>query len=301
VGEKRLNSTVAFLWPALGVALVAAVVWEVFDDLFRPGATSALSDWLGRAFFDAFRRVPHLLGLAGPLSLVTLIGLWCAGLVIGFALIFVPVYPAAFQTGTGAVPPDSRAFLSALNFSFETLTTLGYGDIVPRSWIVRFVASLEGLVGFGLVTASVSSIVLIYPALSRMRLLARGVAHIVDAEQKSGTPLADLDSELTLSSLARDVTHVRIDLIHFPIVYYFASQDVSARVARWVHDLARFASDASQPGRPERVRFAAIALDSALDDFAGIVDRRFLHTNARDRRSIFDALAKDQLTDQRPS
>jgi hypothetical protein len=172
---------------------------------------------------------------------------------------------------------------------------------VPRSWIVRFVASLEGLVGFGLVTASVSSIVLIYPALSRMRLLARGVAHIVDAEQKSGTPLADLDSELTLSSLARDVTHVRIDLIHFPIVYYFASQDVSARVARWVHDLARFASDASQPGRPERVRFAAIALDSALDDFAGIVDRRFLHTNARDRRSIFDALAKDQLTDQRPS
>lgn len=192
-------------------------------------------------------------------------------------------------------PPESSALLSVLYFSFETLITLGYGDLVPRSSLVRFVASTEGLVGFGLLTASVSSIVLLYPALSRMRLLARGVCHIVDAERTSGFALADTDSDVTLSSLARDVTHARIDLIHFPIVYYFASHDVKARVAMWVNDLIRFAHDAAQPGRPPHVRLAATALDRALDEFAGLVNDRFLQTGSQNRREIFDALAADHL------
>lgn len=155
-----------------------------------------------------------------------------------------------------------------------------------------FSASTEALVGFGLLTASVSSIVLLYPALARMRLLARGVSHIVDAEKQSGIPLASTDSDVVLSSLARDVARARIDLIHFPIVYFFASNDLKARVSMWVHDLVRFASEAAQEGRPEHVRVAGTALDRALDDFASIVDGRYLHTRSRDRNVIFDALVK---------
>lgn len=32
-------------------------------------------------------------------------------------------------------------------FSFETLTTLGYGDIVPRSPVARMLATLEAVMG----------------------------------------------------------------------------------------------------------------------------------------------------------
>jgi hypothetical protein len=286
---------VAFFRPVLGLVLIGAIGWEVFNDLFHPGGSGALSDWLARAFFNGFKRFPRVLGLAGPLALVSVIALWVAGLVFGFALVYFDAYPAGFRTSTGTVPPASAAFLAVLHFSFETLITLGYGDIVPRSWLVRFVASTEGLVGFGLLTASVSSIVLLYPALARMRLLARGVSHIVDAESLSGIPLAGTGSDVTLSSLAREVTRARIDLIHFPIVYFFASNDVKARIAMWVHDLVRFVNEGTQPGRPEHVRFAATALDGALNDFANIVDARFLHTGSRDRKVIFDALAKDHL------
>jgi hypothetical protein len=153
-------------------------------------------------------------------------------------------------------------------------------------------------VGFGLLTASVSSIVLLYPALSRMRLLARGVCHIVDAERASGIALADTGSDVALSSLARDVAYARIDLIHFPIVYYFASNDVKARVGMWVNDLVRFAHDAAHPRHPPHVRLSAAALDCALDEFAGLLNERFLQTTSQNRQEIFEAFAADQLVNR---
>jgi hypothetical protein len=61
--------------------------------------------------------------------------------------------PAAFRS---SVPADESAFLlrigsggstAVLYFSFATLTTLGYGDIVPVSPLARAFASLEAIVG----------------------------------------------------------------------------------------------------------------------------------------------------------
>jgi hypothetical protein len=278
--------------------LIAAIASEVFKDLFHPGGSGALGDWVARRLFNGFKRRPRLLPLAGPLALVTIIALWVAGLVFGFALLYIDAFPNGFRTSIGTVPPLSSTFPPVLYFSFETLITLGYGDLVPQSGLMRFIASTEGLVGFALLTASVSSIVLLYPALSRMRLLARGVAHIVAAERACGIPLAATGSDVMLSSLARDVTHARIDLIHFPIVYYFASNDPNARVATWMHDLVRFAHDAGQSCHPGHVRLAGAALDRALHDFAAVIEERFLHTNLRDRQAIFEALANDQLVSQ---
>ena len=285
-------------WTVVGVLLVATIAWEVFNDLFHPAGTGALSDWIGRALFGGFRRVPRLRPLAGPFALVTVIAVWVAGLVLGFALTYLHAFPVGFRTSTGVVPADSGRFLSLLYFSFETLITLGYGDLVPRSTIVRFAAGCEGLVGFGLLTASVSWIVLLYPALSRMRLLARGVSHIVDAERDSGIRLSDSGSDGTLSSFARDVTHARIDLVYFPIVYYFVSTDPKASVARWTTELVRFAREADTANHPPHVRLAAKALDRALHDFAAILERRFLHTQSKSREAIFEAFVNDHLIDR---
>lgn len=286
------------LWAIVGLLLIAAIVWEVFNDLFRPGGTGALSDWVGRRLFELCKRAPRTLPLAGPTALVTVIALWIGGLVVGFALLYHSAYPAAFRTSTGAVPAGSSKLLSSLYFSFETLTTLGYGDIVPQSGLIRLLANIEGLVGFGLLTASVSSIVLLYPALARMRLLARGVAHIVDAERASGISLAATQSDVILSSLARDVTRARIDLVHFPLVYYFVSEDPKAAVPTWVRELVRLAGEARQPDRPGNVRLAGDMLDRSLHDFAAILEGRFLHTRSHNREIIFEALAADHPVDR---
>jgi hypothetical protein len=280
---------------ALGAILVGGILWEVFNDLFHPARTGALSDWVGRHLFSAMKLHPRLLPVAGPLAVVTVIATWVASLVVGFGLLYLPAYPAEFRTSTGTVAPDGSRLASALYFSFETLITLGYGDLVPHSAMTRLLATLEALVGFGLLTASVSSIVLLYPALSRMRLLARGAEHLVNAEGTAGVAVADSGSDVVLNGLARDVTNARIDLVHFPIVYFFAANDPKASVANWLTHLVRFASEAQSPGRPDHVRLAGAALDKALTDLADLLDQRFLHTRSGSRERIFDLFARDHL------
>jgi hypothetical protein len=280
---------------ALGAVIIAGILWEVFEDLFHPAGTGALSDWLGPHLFRAMKLHPPLLPVAGPLAVVTVIGTWVASLVVGFGLVYLPWYPAAFRTSTGTVPSDVSRVASSLYFSFETLITLGYGDLVPHSTMTRLASTLEALVGFGLLTASVSSIVLLYPALSRMRLLARGTEHLVGAEGATGAAVADSGSDVVLNALARDVTQARIDLVHFPIVYFFATNDPKASVATWLRHLVRFASEAQSPGRPNHVRVAGGALDKALTDFAELLDERYLHTRSDSRERIFDVFARDHL------
>jgi len=280
---------------ALGAVIVAAILWEVFNDLFHPAGTGALADWLGRHLFNAFKHASRFLPLSGPVTLITTIGIWVAGLVVGFALIYLHSFPADFRTSTGAMPPPGSRFASVLYFSFETLITLGYGDLVPQSAMTRVLSNIEALVGFGLLTASVSSIVLIYPALARMRLLARGVSHLTGAERDVGRAVVACESDVVLNSLARDVTHTRIDLLHFPVVYFFTSNDRNAAIAFWTADLVRFALDAQAPQRPASVRHGGAVLDRALHDLAAILDERFLHTGSGSRERIFEAFARDHL------
>lgn len=278
----------------LGTIVVLAVLWEVFNDLFHPGGSGALSERVGRGIFRMLRRTPKLLPLAGPSALVVVIASWVVGLAIGFALMYYPAFPDNFRTSTGSVPLASPRFPTVLYFSLATLTTLGYGDFVAVSPLTRLIAACEGLVGFGLLTASVSSIVLVYPAFSRMRLLASSVAHLVEAEKRAGSLLTQSNSDVVLYELARAVRELRIDLVHVPLVYYFAPADSKTSVASWTKDLARFAREGSAPDRPEHVRLAAYSLDLALDDLAGVLREHFVRAGGG-RDAVFEALAADHL------
>jgi voltage-gated potassium channel Kch len=52
--------------------------------------------------------------------------------------------------------------MSALYFSFVTLATLGYGDIVPRSDVARGLAILEGVGGQLFLAVMVARLVSLY-------------------------------------------------------------------------------------------------------------------------------------------
>ena len=56
--------------------------------------------------------------------------------------------PGAYQsTMNGALPTQTFAWHDFLYFSFSTLTTIGYGDLVPMSGRARSTALLEGIIG----------------------------------------------------------------------------------------------------------------------------------------------------------
>lgn len=91
----------------------------------------------------------------------------CAGLsgylILGF--LWVPAYivvahtdPAAFTVSGGATMDGFRAFY----FSFITLSTLGYGDIVPASRVAQMLAITEAIAGLFYIAVLISRLVAIY-------------------------------------------------------------------------------------------------------------------------------------------
>jgi len=151
---------------AAGVALIGLVGRDAFDALFHAEGRGTFSRQITRAVWQVFRRVGtrhERLSLAGPVAFVTVIATWAGLLVLGWALVFWPHVPGSFRfdAGIDAGGPD---FVHALNVSLVTLTTLGFGDITPTSDALRLILPLEALLGFGLLSASISWLVSIYPA-----------------------------------------------------------------------------------------------------------------------------------------
>jgi len=92
-------------------------------------------------------------------------------LYLNFGLLFFTIYrliddllPNAFS----GLPPSGKEFGSGaalLYFSFSTLTTLGYGDILPVHPLARNIANLEAIIGQ------------LYPATLLARLVSLEIAH----------------------------------------------------------------------------------------------------------------------------
>ena len=275
--------------------MVAFALLEVFQDLFHPTLSGSLSDYIARTVFRLFRRRPSTLSLAGPLALVIVISCWAFLLGTGFALIYWAAFPDGFRMNNGQHPAAGHGFWRMLFFSLQAMTTLGFGDLIPEADWLRILVTLEALIGFALVTASVSWIVLLYPALGRMRTLARRASILARAEQSTGIDAISGDAEHLLCDLALEVVRTRVDFIHFPIIYYFHADRRRSALAQSLSHLVRFAESGCRTDAPERVRLAAATLRAALDDLAGVLADRFLEVESDDANTIFRAYAEDHV------
>jgi hypothetical protein len=205
---------------ALGVGLIALAGRDVFDALFHPEGKGMLGRLIMRSVWAAFRPLararPGAFALAGPTALLVVIGSWAALLILGWALIFWPHIHGEFYSAV-AVHPGT--FVEALHISLVTITTIGFSDVIPHAGWLRVVAPLEALLGFGLLSASISWLLLIYPALSRRRSLAYEISLLVEAQRRTRVALERLDSasaeriyaELTsrLVAVERDLASIR--------------------------------------------------------------------------------------------
>ena len=125
---------------------------------FDPGLTQQFSNPLRRAInkdgsFNVHRRGASWRAFHPWLSLVnlswggfaaTLSAAWLA-VNTAFAIVYFNLDPAELQ-GVSAASPGQR-FLDDFFFSAQTLTTVGYGGMVPRGVLANFVASTEALIG----------------------------------------------------------------------------------------------------------------------------------------------------------
>jgi Ion channel len=157
--------------PWLGALLALAVGVMTTIILFHRTRTIAIIFWTLLAFFFAFvisRLLTHM-GRPGPVTtgrLYVAVSLYLLVGVFWFAIynLLEAIYPGSFgQVVLGAsstrVPP--RSFLY---FSLETLTTLGYGDIVPITPKARSLSVLEAAAGILYIAVAVSRLAASYQA-----------------------------------------------------------------------------------------------------------------------------------------
>lgn len=167
-----MNGASDWVSTALGIALVLLALADVVHTMWHPSGQGRLSKLLLRLVW----RLCQPLGepgrrACGPVGMMVVVISWAGLVLVGWALIYWPHLPGGFSFDPGTTPADP-AFLDALYISAVVLSTLGFGDVVPAGVPIRMVAPLESLIGFALLTAAVSWVLQVYPALTRRRTLS---------------------------------------------------------------------------------------------------------------------------------
>jgi len=272
---------VDIVWTLLGVAVIAVALRDIFDVLFHPLGRGMVARWVVRTVGWLARHLPgggSTIGLlAGPIGYVAVVATWAALLALGWALVFLPQLPEGFHFDSGLDPARHSGFPDALYVSLVNLTSLGYGDISPSSSLLRVLGPVETMFGLGLLTASISWLISIYNSISRRDSLAHEVHLAKESEERLGEKLADADPELLealLASFAEQLIRCRRDLIHFPIIHYFRTEDEQRALAGLLPFLASLVEEASGEDRPHSLRVRAEILRMAIDDFAGTLRTR---------------------------
>ena len=160
ISVVRLSQIKIWLWPSVLLAL-GNVIFVVAGNTFRSRALTGIRWGFLAAFFaltaaGLFSYLRNSRSVAQA-QLYTAVSIY---LLIG--LLWTTLYLAmdAFYPGSiriGSLPADRQTEL--LYFSLITLSTIGYGDIVPLSGEARILAALEGVTGVLYIAITVALLV----------------------------------------------------------------------------------------------------------------------------------------------
>lgn len=220
------------------------------------------------------------------------IAVWGLLAALGWSLIYWPFIPSGF-TFTSPPPQGlAHTLLESAYISLVNISTLGLGDVVPRSGWLRIVAPVEALFGLALLTVALSWVMQVYPALTRRRTLAVRLNLLRRAGARE--TISELDAAATvqlLESLTASVIDVRVDFEEYSEIYFFKEDDVDASLPANLAYAVELLEEAGTSSSPA-VLLAVRVLAAALDDLAESVDAKFLYVSGS-RDEVFSAYAAD--------
>jgi len=164
VSEKRAQWITATL-----LALVAGILNTTF--VFDPSPSVAVPTMIATILFLAFTLVSLLQAVlrAQTVTTDTIYGAITVYLLIAFVwgaafLLLETLQPGALAVNTSWHPGHTIDWPDCMFFSFVTLTSVGYGDMVPITHQARTLAILEAVSGIMYVAVLVARLVGIYSA-----------------------------------------------------------------------------------------------------------------------------------------
>ena len=268
-------------WAVSGVGLlvVALTLRDIFHTLWHPSGIGTLSTAVLVLTWRARTRVlpAGSRDLAGPLGLVAVVVSWTGLVVAGFVLVYWPHVPEGFTYGSSLTPGRSADLTEALYLSMVTVATLGYGDIQPATAALRVLAPVQALVGFVLLTAAISWVLQVYPALGRRRAFARRLSsmRVHGAAESVRTAHAAVATRM-LDSVTEGVAQVESDLLQYAESYYFSEQDPALALPATLPYTLELV-EAGRQSASKDVRSAAEVLAETVRALAERLDSQYLH------------------------
>jgi hypothetical protein len=292
----------AVVWTILGIILIGIAILDVFQTLFHPAGRGALSDWTARLTWKTIRALANhysgVLTYAGPISILLIIISWAMFTMVGFALIYLPHMGSQFIFSPGVNPANHRGFWEAMTASIGAIITLSEGMEVKSEWL-GLIRGVEGIIGFGLLTASVSWLLSIYPVLEARRSLAQQAALMHNAERENQMDMIhDCGDRVQdwVMGMAGELASLRNQMAQFPISFYFYMGEPQTSLSGalpYFYELAERAS----ASKDAAVRLAGTALGGAVEDFLGLLAEVFLRMPGDDKKAVLRAYSKEQMSD----
>lgn len=263
-------------WTVAGVALIALTLGDVFHTLFHPEGRGRLSDAITRSSWAVSRRTGHRWGsVAGPLGTILTITAWIVLVSVGWALVYLPHVPHGFVFAPGVEPGAHADLAEAMYLSLTTVSTLGFGDVVPVEAWMRWAAPIQGIVGFALLTAALAWVMQIYPALHRRRSLALRLTLMHRSEYGGGIHRAgSVTASQLLDALTSEVVGVRVDLSQNSETFYYRDASPRTALPTSLAYACRLRERATASDHGE-VRESTELFGAALDDLADVLRDRF--------------------------
>ena len=219
----------------IGSALILLFLADVFLTLlYARAGTGLLAPHWNRAVWAMFCAVARrfgeprgaILSYAGPLIVVSLIGLWALGLTVGVALVIWPELGGAVRSSSGETSTD---FSTALFVAGSSLSIVGGGsDYGPHTAGTRVLFLVNSLIGASVLSLVVSCLVQVYSAFRERNALAHTVDLLTDGTGDAAMLLARLgpdgnfsDATSQLSNLARSLAAIKEAHHFYPLLFYF--------------------------------------------------------------------------------
>ncbi|MDT5272599.1 MAG: hypothetical protein QOH49_4785 [Acidobacteriota bacterium] len=229
-----------FIYTAAGFVLLALIIFDIYATVLHSSARyGPVGESLNRSVWRVARTVAfklsranrhRLLNMIGPLLLPLLIVVYIVLLILAFALVYYPHIPGGFTFGVEHPEPG---WVDAVYFSGITLTTVGYGDVVPRLAPLRFLALFEAASGLVIISLAITYMLTVYTALEQKRAVAVSLYH----QAGEGADVAGFIAHHfvegrfyglrdALRTVTRDLQGLLESHIDHPVIHYFHPVEV---------------------------------------------------------------------------
>jgi hypothetical protein len=238
-----------------GTLMVVVTGIDVFRTVLLPSSSGLVNRLLSRGLWSLARRAPRrvrtgAMRASGPLSVVLTTVAWLVVLVVGFGLLYLP---EADRLGYSSdVRFTSHGLAAALYLSGTSLLTVGFGDVVGQSPLVRLLTVVEAGAGLGVLTATLGYLPAMYTLVSELRTANQSVSDLGADTPQGAAELLEVDGAAVLEAVRRDVIAARQHLQRFAVLHYFHPEYDESVVALlrgatslWV--AGHFADDEGQP------------------------------------------------------